>query len=156
MFKNHFMPEILLISVTGLAVAAALEDFRSRILPDKLNSFIAVLSIILLGITWGSWDGSNITLWFAIVAFHMVLVIVPPYGLGGGDLKLIAALGLSASYLALLVPWLVLSYFLAAIAGIWKKISQDNSTLPFGPWLVTAWIVIFVGQSACVEMVNCR
>ena len=96
------------------------------------------------------------SLWIAIVAFHMVLVILPPYGLGGGDLKLIAALGLSASYLALLVPWLVLSYFLVAIAGIWKKISQDNSTLPFGPWLVTAWIVIFVGQSACVEMVNCR
>ena len=150
------VPTILLILITLIAIFAAIEDSRSRILPDRLTATIGVLSIALVGTNWDCLSSLDLALWAGVVVVHVVLVIAPPYGLGGGDLKLIAGLGLGATYLTLLIPWLILSYSLAALEGLRRRFFKDSSTLAFGPWLVTAWIVIFVGESARVAMANCR
>ena len=155
-FNNSAVSTILLLLITGVAIISAWVDHRSRILPDRLTAMIAVLSAVVLFLAREGLTGTDIAIWLVVVAVHVVLVIAPPYGLGGGDLKLIAAMGLSATSLSLLLPWLVLSYTLAAFEGLRRRFSKDSSTLAFGPWLVTAWIVIFMGESACVAMANCR
>ena len=141
------MVQNLLIVVIGIiACVAAVIDGHTKILPNRLNLAIAILSII-----WACYSQTVIPaeafwVWFFVVVVHMVLVVVPPYGLGGGDLKLIAALGITASVESRVLTWLILSYAMASFAALVLRSGRKAKTLAFGPWLVIAWIAAFVGQ----------
>ena len=96
--------------------------------------------------------------WSAAIAIaHLLLVILPPYGLGAGDFKLVTALIPVIAWWGGIQIWLWLwfSYSGAAIYGLIRRNRGFIGPLAFGPWLVTAWIVIVMGDLARVAMVNC-
>ena len=137
---------LLLVSIGVLAGTAAFIDWRTRILPNSFNFAIATLSVIWACYSQLSIEFETLWTWLLIVFIHLVLVVLPPYGLGGGDLKLIAALGITASVQSFAVNWLLLSYCFACFSALIVKIRGKDRTLAFGPWLVIAWIVAFMGQ----------
>jgi prepilin peptidase CpaA len=86
---------ILLGLLAAMLVAACWFDLRSRTIPNGLNLAIALLAIPF----WWSvglplWPGAAIQLGVALVVFALFAVAFAMGGMGGGDVKLIAAVAL--------------------------------------------------------------
>lgn len=90
----------ILIGLLALAlVAAAVGDWRQRIIPNRLNGAIALLAIPF-------WWASGLSLWpdvalqvaVAAIVFALFALAFRIGAMGGGDVKLVTAL-------ALWLPW---------------------------------------------------
>jgi prepilin peptidase CpaA len=148
-----------LVSLLGAALAAAaIEDFiRLRI------SNVTCLVVLIAAIVAMALQGFPLALWQNLVVFLVLLVlgtIVFATGkVGGGDVKLLACLGLWVNLSA--APWLVASIFLAGglvalvyIAvgvlrrsrrrGDGKRVGQ--SQIPYGLAIVAGAALVFAGQ----------
>jgi prepilin peptidase CpaA len=121
-----------------LLVIAAYGDLRTRLIPNWLTGSIALLAPV-------SWVMSDMTLWpgvalqFGIAAavFALFLIAFALRAMGGGDVKLIAALGLWFS----LVPMIQILAYMSIIGGaltvgmmLWHKIKKIETALevPYG------------------------
>lgn len=148
----------LLLAVTYAAfavvsVALAVIDIRAHRLPHAIVLPSYPIAWILLGLaSIGSGDGGAylraLIGMAAMFAFYLVLRLVQPGGLGGGDVTLAGLIGLLLAYLGwspLLVG--VLAGFLTgglfSLAAIAVRRADRRTRIPFGPWmLVGAWIGI--------------
>ena len=84
----------------------------------------------------------------ALFLFYLVLALVSPSGMGMGDVKLAALVGLYAGYLgwATLVAAAFAGFLaggLAAVVGILARRATRTTAIPFGPWmLVGLWAAV--------------
>ncbi|WP_257346337.1 prepilin peptidase [Pseudalkalibacillus decolorationis] len=132
---------ILLIS---LLMIVFVTDISYLIIPDRVLIVFAI-SFILYRVWvpttpwWGAWLG-------ALLGFGLLLLfaILSRGGMGGGDIKLFAVLGLMFGWIDI---FLVL--FLASLVGsifgvsmlLLRKV-QRKQHIPFGPFIVTAAIIV--------------
>ncbi len=146
----------------------ALIDLRIRIIPDELNIFLLLLSllIILLGVSdfnhfsntyighYALLFGGRESIWLSHglgflfgFSFFMILVFLSRgRGMGGGDVKLGAALGFLFGWpdIAVLIP---LSFIFGSLFAIPLLISGHRGRkdlLSFGPFLVLGASTIFL------------
>ena len=106
-------PTILYACLAAMLLACSWWDLKTRTIPNWLNLIIALLAIPL-------WVTSGLTLWpeialqvgIAFVAFWVFAAAFAMGAMGGGDVKLIAAL-------ALWLPWkgVLVLIFLMSLAG---------------------------------------
>jgi leader peptidase (prepilin peptidase)/N-methyltransferase len=145
-------------TIQGLAIAIlfsvliiiALIDFKYQIIPDGLVTIIVVIGLfcdVLVTVLYGQpWYIAFFGLFAASVPLYLLGLIYED-GIGGGDIKLMAAAGLIAGWKLIL-----LALFLGAIyAGILalfmvvRKKATLKTALPFGPFLaagiVTALLI---------------
>lgn len=66
---------------------------------------------------------------------------------GGGDWLLALAISLILSDLWLCLLVLFLSNFMASIFGLYLKIKKGKKTLPFGPFLIFAFVIVYCLQA---------
>jgi len=161
----------LWISVFLALLLMSVIDFHHRIIPDSINVFIAVLGIILLGYKYFSgsiardigggsfiksyalmfpFGGSfpvNILIGviFGVAFLGTLFVISRGRGMGFGDVKLAAALGLFIGW-----PDIALALALAFITGaavslilIFLKRKTIKDYVPFGPFIALGVILVF-------------
>ncbi|HEX4401905.1 MAG TPA: prepilin peptidase [Galbitalea sp.] len=144
--------------LAAVSVALAAIDLDLKRLPDRIVLPSIVVGALLLAIaTIGSSDwwmmGRALIGGAALFLFYFLIVIVYPRGMGFGDVKLAALLGLYLGWLG----WgpLVVGAFAAFLAGglfsiglvIFRKASRKTA-IPFGPWmLLGAWIGILFGTN---------
>ena len=100
----------LLTALAGLLVAAAVTDIRSRIISNRLNLAIALLAPLY----WWScalplWPGAALQLALGLAVFALFAGLFALGMMGGGDVKMLAAL-------ALWFPWEALLFLLVAMA----------------------------------------
>lgn len=141
-------------ALTGLALIAllvpvALIDVRRRIIPNRLT---AAGSVVALALAAASADPGVVTERLLAGAgaggFLLAAALVRPGGMGMGDVKLAAVLGL---FLGPAVAIALLTALVAgALAGAWALARQGAAaaraaTIPFGPFLAlgaaVAWLV---------------
>lgn len=121
-----FMSVLLVISVI---------DFRTYEIPFGCNVFIFVLGILSLVLHPQDWLNHVIGL-FAISLFLLLLyVCTKGRGIGGGDIKLMAAAGFFLGW-----KLIILAFFVGCILGsilhiLRMKISKADHVLAFGPYL---------------------
>jgi len=158
----HFdvSPEALKFLVLGsFLFCAALVDLESQIIPDRL--IVAVLAnyfvfaFIVEEHPWNAvWDGLRSGLSVSLPLLAVVLVmdrILKRESMGGGDIKLIFAIGLYFSWkLNLLL--LILACLIGIVLGLSKKGYRDEEEnpggFPFGPAIILAyWIVLLAGEA---------
>jgi prepilin peptidase CpaA len=86
---------ISLAGLAGLLIAAAVGDARRFIIPNRLCAAVAVLS---LPYWWASgaafWPGYAVQIGLAVVVFGIFAALFAAGLMGGGDVKLLAALAL--------------------------------------------------------------
>jgi leader peptidase (prepilin peptidase)/N-methyltransferase len=128
-------------------IALSVIDFRTYEIPVGFNVFILVLGAIRVITDYHSWPEYIIGLVSVSVPLLLIFYATKGRGIGGGDVKLMAAAGL-------LLGWklIVLAFFLGCLLGsvihiARMKISGESHVLALGPYL-SAGIVIacFAGE----------
>ncbi|HMM82204.1 MAG TPA: prepilin peptidase [Terrimesophilobacter sp.] len=141
----------------AVSIALALIDLDTRKLPNRLVvPSIAIVGILLALVSFAT--GDWFALLWAIVAgaalflFYFLLVVIYPSGMGFGDVKLAAVVGLALGYLG----WgslLVGAFAAFLLGGIFSVVllatrrATRKTGIPFGPWmLLGAWVGIVFGR----------
>ncbi len=133
-------PALLFAALFSILIVISFIDLKNMIIPDGLNIAILILGIanFLFHVltTTTSWY-TFVLGFFAASVPLFILGLIYPDGMGGGDIKLMAASGL-------MIGWkmILLALFLAAIYGllislilIVTKKRSIKSVIPFGPML---------------------
>lgn len=125
-------------------------DLKHQILPDSVNIYLAIILFCyaLISFPWTHWAlGSLIGFGFPLLVSWLFYQIRGEIGLGGGDIKLYAALGLFLGPVGVLQN-IFLSCFLGAFIGIFLiafKVIKRENPIPFGPFiLIVAFVQIFL------------
>lgn len=144
----HFMPGLqlaLIFVLTGCLVLISLIDYHVQIIPDGLVMVIAAAGLLhsLLAKPDVLFDALSSSL----LAFVIMLVIfvISRGGMGGGDVKLSAAVGLWLGVEDTLL-FLLLSFVMGGIISLLllaAGVKNRNDAVPFGPFLcVSAFITV--------------
>lgn len=132
---------------------AALFDARDHRLPDPLVAASAIVAILGLGIIASVNGETDRVVGMAagaglFTAWWLVTHLVSPALVGFGDVKYTAALGL---YLGWFDPWLglgatALACVLATPPSIWRLLRKDERSIPLGPYLFAATVILSAVQ----------
>lgn len=144
----HFMPCLplaLIFVLTGCLVLISLIDYRVQIIPDGLVMVIAAAGLLhsLLAKPDALFDALS----GGMLAFVIMLVIfvISRGGMGGGDVKLSAAVGLWLGVEGSLM-FLLLAFVMGGIISLLllaAGVKNRNDAVPFGPFLcVSAFITV--------------
>lgn len=126
----------LIYSLVGSSlIVLSVVDLRIYEIPKEINYFIAMLGLIRVFL-----DLSNLInylIGFASVSLFLLLIyyLSKGRGIGGGDVKLMAAGGLVIGF-----PKILLAFVLGCIIGsivhlLRMKVSKEGKMLAFGPYL---------------------
>ncbi|MBH0008443.1 A24 family peptidase [Salinibacterium sp. SWN1162] len=140
----------------AISIALTLIDLDTQTLPNKIVLPSILVGLALLAIAsagTGNWSAllGAVLGSLALFIFYFIVAIVSPRGMGMGDVKLAAVVGLYLGWLG----WgtLAVGAFAAFLLGglfaiallVFKKAGR-RSAIPFGPWMIAgAWIGIAFG-----------
>lgn len=148
--------------VTSVLVVITFIDLDLKIIPDRLNISLLVIGLIFnVFLNWFTCAQSAGRLNFIIDGFIGFLIggllflaiAVITGAMGGGDIKLMAVLGLILGWQSILVI-ILLSFVIGAIISLIlliTKIKDRKDEIPFGPFIALAtYIALLYGQ----EIIN--
>lgn len=138
------------LMVGSLMLTASLVDIDIMELPDGLLIGIGLVSVLRLTEGFGVLPG--MIAGFAGVAVPLlILVLIMEHvlkkeAMGGGDIKLIAVLGLHLGIMQTLLMLIIACFVGLAAAAIGRK--GRDSLFPFGPSIaIAAWITMLCGSN---------
>lgn len=146
-FYHFGFTKELIVSLTlvSLFIIITVSDIKYMMIPDKVLLFFAPLFLIErifipLDPWWNSITG-------AAVGFFLLLLIaiVSKGGMGGGDIKLFAVLGLVLGWKLVLLAFFMSTLFGAVfglIGMLMKKVSRGKP-MPFGPYIAIGTLVTY-------------
>ncbi len=144
------VPFLLLAVVSAVLAALDLATHRvpNRIvLPALAASAPALLLAAVADGAPARWSGALIGS-AALFALYLLLAVAAPGGMGMGDVKLAALVGMFAGYLGVTV-WLLAAVTgfviggLVATVAILARRANRRTAIPFGPWMLAGlWIAV--------------
>ena len=134
---EFFIYSLLIPALMILSIA----DEKTREIPPVINFFILTLGIIMTILRFDDLL-DHILGFFAVSSFIFIIILITHgRGMGGGDMKLMAAAGL-------LLGWkeIILAFFIGSVAGavihlLRMLIKKAGPELAFGPYLSFGIIV---------------
>ncbi|MFB2537898.1 MULTISPECIES: prepilin peptidase [unclassified Acinetobacter] len=146
---------------TWILIALTAIDFDTQLLPDRLT--FPLLGLGLAVNSFGFFTTPVIAIWGALIGFlslwsvNFIFKMIRGYdGMGGGDFKLLAALGAWVGVMQL--PMIILlSALVGSIIGIILKVVNQGKSMPFafGPYLAIAgWIAFLYGHQISAAYLN--
>lgn len=147
--------ETLLVAVfAAFAVVLGAVDARTKLLPNAVVLPFALVTLALLlvaALASGSWWSllGAVAGGAALFTVYFLLALISPAGMGMGDVKLAAVLGLYGGW-AGATAWtftLVGGFLLGGLAGVAVLLlrrGDRGSTFPFGPGMLLAAFAAFV------------
>jgi leader peptidase (prepilin peptidase)/N-methyltransferase len=143
---------LALVLISTLA-AVTLTDLEQRIIPNRILAFAALAGLAIVAAGDPASLPERLIAAGAAGGFLLVAALAYPAGMGMGDVKLAAVLGL---YLGSAVaPALLIALIAGATAGVVKIAREGGAVrkrgIPFGPFLALgALVALFAGD----EIVN--
>ncbi len=129
--------------ISALIVLSVIDE-RTQEIPLGINVFIFCLGVIMTVLHFDDWL-NHVIGFFAVSVFIWIIIIVTRgRGMGGGDLKLMAAAGLLLGWKEIILAF-ALGCILGAIIHVLRmKIKDAQRVLAFGPYLalgilITVW-----------------
>ena len=147
--------------LTAMLLTVSVIDIRVYRLPDRIVLPTLAASIVIVVVEslrasqpkQISYAVAGLLIYFVVL---LIVHLISPAGMGFGDVKLAAVMGLYAGWLApsyagafALVLWAMLIGFVAgSVVGVAMLVSRRRSTpIPFGPFLALgAMAVVLIGQ----------
>jgi leader peptidase (prepilin peptidase)/N-methyltransferase len=141
-----------------LVIPAALIDLEYRIIPNRLTALGAVLAL-LVGLAFDpAGEPERLIAAAAAGGFLLLAAVVYPGGMGMGDVKLAAVLGLLLGRtVAAAILIALLSGVVVGVVVIARKGQREGrkTAVPFGPFLALgALVAVFAGQAMVDLYVN--
>jgi leader peptidase (prepilin peptidase)/N-methyltransferase len=141
-----------------LVVPAAMIDLEHRIIPNRITALGAVLALVLGTALDPAGEPGRLIAGAAAGGFLLLAVLAYPGGMGMGDVKLAAVMGLllgSAVAPAILIS-LLSGVLVGAVVIARKGTAEGRKTaIPFGPFLALgALVAVFAGQDIVQFYVN--
>ena len=149
---------VAFVTFAVIGAILAIIDIRTHRLPNRLVATVGVTGVVLLvaaALTGSRMDALIRALLAALVLFvaYLVLRMLSAGGVGGGDVKLAAVIGLHLGWVgggSVLVGTLA-GFVLGGVfaAGMLLARRADRrSAIPFGPWMLAgAWVAIVLTVS---------
>ena len=110
-------------------------DFRTLEIPLGCNIFILTVGLIHLAMDYSNWSLYVIGLIAVSLFLYIIYVVSKGRGIGGGDVKLMAACGLLLGWKLNIVAFLLGCVLGSVIHIIRMKISKEDNVLAMGPYL---------------------
>ena len=145
------LPGLALVLVL---VPTTLIDLEYRIIPNALMAVGAALGLALVAVTDPSRLAEHLIAAAAAGGFFFVVVLAYPGGMGMGDVKLAAVLGLylGGSVIQALVVALLAGTLVGAVIIARKGAKAGRKTaVPFGPFLALGGIVSLLAGPAMID-----
>lgn len=143
------------IAIVGMLIPIFLIDYEHYIIPDGLNLgiFLVAVFFILVQVVTGEMQWNELlTHILGMVlggGFFLFIAMVTNGAMGGGDIKIMAALGFLFGVKNTLLL-MFLSFVLGGILSVillLLKIKKRKDQIPFGPFIcLAAFITIFWGE----------
>ncbi|MDQ0339488.1 leader peptidase (prepilin peptidase)/N-methyltransferase [Caldalkalibacillus uzonensis] len=146
----ELLPAVILISVLVLAV---LTDLRKKLILDVIT-LPALVLLLVLRLVIGEYS-----FWFylagGLTGFGLLLLIsiVSRGGMGGGDIKLYALIGVVLGPSLTLLSLVLASFMGALVGGVMILLGrwQRKETIPFAPFIfVGTFVAYFYGETVWV------
>ncbi len=153
------IPQFFWLLVFLILLLISLIDLRLRLIPDELVIFLGVLAAFLALTGGGSGILGSIIpriygAIFAAAFFGALIAATRGKGMGMGDVKFGAALGLLFGWPA--TPFiLMLAFILGAVIGLGMMTggrATRKTALPFGPFLSLAALIVFLFGNQIAQM----
>ena len=131
---------VLTMLLTSALIVIAVIDWRTYEIPFGLNVFIAILGIADIATKLVNHDFTgvidNVAGAVCVSGFLLVLYLVTKgRGIGGGDIKLMAAAGLLLGWKNIILAFVIGCVLGSVIHLIRMKVSKQDHVLAFGPYL---------------------
>ena len=131
---------VLTMALTSALIVITVIDWRTYEIPFGLNVFIAVLGTVIVAgkLINSDFTGAldNIIGAFCVSGFLLLLYLVTKgQGIGGGDIKLMAAAGLFLGWKNIILAFVIGCILGSVIHLIRMRFSKQNHVLAFGPYL---------------------
>ncbi|MDV2684894.1 prepilin peptidase [Alkalihalophilus lindianensis] len=141
----------LLISLLAIIFVS---DIRYMLIPNKILLFFAPLYILLrltiapLAPWWDALIGAGVG--FGLL---LLIAIVSKGGMGGGDIKLFALLGLVLGWQNVLLAFFFSCFYGTIIAGVGMLLGKvkRGKPIPFGPFIVLGTITAYFFGNSLVK-----
>ena len=157
------LPALLYLAAAGIALAMI--DLDTRRLPDVivLSSCVVVLALLVAASAAdGAWDALVRAIVGGVGSYVLFrgIRLAWPGGMGGGDVKLAALLGLMTGWLGwgVLAIGLFGGFLLGATVGVALMAggrAGRKTAIPFGPFLIAgAFVAVFAGAPLADAYIN--
>lgn len=133
-------------------------DFRTNTIPIGINIFIAIMGLGTVMIQY-FWFGKNTdivlehTIGLFVISLFLLLIFYASHGrgVGGGDIKLMAAAGLLLGWELIILAFFIGCVLAAIIHPIRMRISHLNRILAFGPYLSMGIVIALLFGKQIVD-----
>lgn len=159
-YRYHLSPYALLSCVfTAILIVGSFIDIEHRIIPNILNYLGTILAGVGLVFSYlPITPVAGVIGFLAGGGFFYLAAIASPIlfkkeGMGGGDIKLIAFLGLYLGWKKVFLT-IFLGSFIGAVAGIGLialKITEKKDLIPFGPYLSVAGFISLMWGTQIID-----
>ena len=152
-FKYGLTVEALRVAVLfALLTAVTVIDWRYQIIPDSLNLAGFILGLILLIVSRENYI-SYITGFLLGGGILYLVAVVSRGGMGGGDIKLAAVIGLLLGWEYLLLTLFIALTFgaLVGLVLVLLKVKKMKEGIAFGPYLAIGSVIAVLAGDRLVS-----
>lgn len=146
----HFLSAVYCLLTSALIVLSVI-DWRTFEIPDRINVFIAVLGVITVILDFDHWAVHVIGMFAVSVFLLIVYLVTAGAGIGGGDIKLMAAAGLVLGWQKIFFGFLIGCIVGSIIHVIRMKVSDAEHVLAMGPYLSAGIFIALMWGDAVIN-----
>lgn len=149
--KGFTIESVLFCIGTSVLIVIAVIDWRTYEIPFGCNVIIGILGMVRIVTDLSHWY--EYVIGFCVVSglFLLIYLITKGRGIGGGDIKLMAAAGLLLGWQKILLSLMIGSIAGSVIHLTLMKLKNKERVLAFGPYLALG---IFIAMLYGNELIN--
>ena len=150
---------VAFIIISSLTILVFVSDFKYMIILDE-PLIIASILILLLKLYFFGFTTFTRSVFSGLIMFVFMMLIkivgdkvFKRESLGGGDIKLVTFFGFVFA-IRLSLASVVLGSFLAFPYAIYVSLGKKEREVPFGPFLITAFLLVFIYMEPIKELMD--
>jgi leader peptidase (prepilin peptidase)/N-methyltransferase len=126
---------LLYCLMASALLALSVIDFRTYEIPVGINIFILCLGLVRIFTDLQNWTEYAIGFFSVSVVLLLIYIVTKGRGIGGGDIKLMAASGLLLGYSRTILAFILGCILGSVIHLIRMRVSKADRQLALGPYL---------------------
>lgn len=142
---------LLYCLLTSALLTLSVIDFRTYEIPLGINVFILALGLIRVALYYSDWLNYLIGLFSVSTFLTVIYYVTKGRGIGGGDVKLMAACGLILGWKLILLAFFIGCILGACIHVTRMKLSGESHVLAMGPYLSMGIFIAMLWGSRILE-----